>query len=40
MTEEIGDGLSVVSPPDGFRQDHGDVYHLETSGTTPELKPA
>ena len=29
VAEEVGDGLSVVSPPDGLRQDHGDVNHLQ-----------
>ena len=28
MAEQIGDGFSIVSSPDGFREDHGDVGHL------------
>ena len=28
MAEQIGDGLSIVSSSDGFREDHGDVNHL------------
>ena len=28
MAEQIGDGFSIVSSPDGFREDHGDVNHL------------
>ena len=32
MAEQIGDGLSTVSSPDGFREDHGDVNHLGRQG--------
>lgn len=28
MAEQVGDGFPIVSSPDGFCQDHGDVDHL------------
>lgn len=28
MAEQVGNGLPVVSSPDGFGKDHGDVDHL------------
>ena len=32
MAEQIGDRFSIVSSPDGFREDHGDVNHLGRQG--------
>ena len=32
MAEQIRDGFSIVSSPDGFCEDHGDVNHLGRQG--------
>ena len=34
MAEEVRDRFAIVSPPDGFSEDHGDIDDLEKTDTS------